>query len=48
MEEGDNKQWGKLSHDSGILAKRGAGAKIISFLRFFCGTFFCVRHEANN
>ena len=47
-EEGDNKQWGKLSRDSGILAKRGAGAKIILFANFFCGTHFCVRREASN
>ena len=43
---GGNKQWGKLSRDSGILAKGGAGAKHTSFLRFFWGTNFWVGHDA--
>ena len=35
MEEGDHNQWGKLSRDCGILAKRWEGAKIILVWQFF-------------
>ena len=34
-EKGDHKQWGKLSHDRGILAKMGEGAKLFYFCDFF-------------
>ena len=47
--EGDNKQWGKLPRDSGIVAKKGVGKKLFYFCDFFfCKIYFCVRHESNN
>ena len=41
MEEGDNKQWGKLSRDSGILAKKGGRCKnYFIFAIFFAEPIF--------
>ena len=31
-----------------FLQKGGQGQKSFYFCSFFCGTHFCVRHEANN
>ena len=31
-----------------FLQKGGHGQKLFYFCDFFCGTHFCVRHEANN
>ena len=45
-EEGGNKQRGKLSRNSGILAKKGGeGKKYFIFAIFFCGPHFCVGHD---